>query len=149
MHTFKATEFTAVDKDGVFTQAETETLAWMAEGKENSCIAMLRGHGLPGAKKLVHSVMEKLHANTRTLAISRAFVCGYLQANDIKATLKRTGKQLVIAVAMAISGWALQAQDTSEVARRVQARNVRIVRIGRPGNPLEANLNLWLEPSAC
>lgn len=80
MRTFTATEFTACNLDHRFTNAELQTLAWMAEGKENSAIGLLRGHGEPGAKKLVSAVLHKLNCNNRCLAIARAFAAGYLTA---------------------------------------------------------------------
>lgn len=80
METYNATEFTACNKDGLFTKSQLETLAWMAEGKENFAIGLLRGHGEPGAKKLASQVMHKLGCNNRCLAIARAFANGYLKA---------------------------------------------------------------------
>lgn len=80
MDTFTATEFTACNKDNLFTKSQLETLAWMAEGKENFAIGLLRGHGEPGAKKLTCQVMHKLQCNNRCLAVSRAFALGYLKA---------------------------------------------------------------------
>ncbi|MBY6032166.1 helix-turn-helix transcriptional regulator [Marinobacter daepoensis] len=94
MQTFTATEFTACNLNHRFTNAELETLAWMAEGKENSAIGLLRGHGEPGAKKLVSSVLHKLDCNNRCLAIARAFANGYLKAS--KSTLQTIAALLII-----------------------------------------------------
>ncbi|MCD1628277.1 helix-turn-helix transcriptional regulator [Marinobacter shengliensis] len=101
MQTFTATEFTACNLNHRFTNAELETLAWMAEGKENSAIGLLRGHGEPGAKKLVSSVLHKLDCNNRCLAISRAFATGYLKAT--KAAKKST-LQAIAALLIIVSG---------------------------------------------
>lgn len=97
MQTFTATEFTACNLNHLFTRAELETLAWMAEGKENSAIGLLRGHGEPGAKKLVSSVLHKLNCNNRCLAIARAFSNGYLKAT-------RSTLQVVAALLIVVSG---------------------------------------------
>ncbi|MCE0760697.1 helix-turn-helix transcriptional regulator [Marinobacter sp. G11] len=97
MQTFTATEFTACNLNHLFTRAELETLAWMAEGKENSAIGLLRGHGEPGAKKLVSSVLHKLNCNNRCLAIARAFSNGYLKAT-------RNTLQVVAALLIVVSG---------------------------------------------
>lgn len=97
MQTFTATEFTACNLNQRFTPAELETLAWMAEGKENSVIGMLRGHGEPGAKKLVSSVLRKLDCNNRCLAIARAFATGYLKA-------KQSALQAIAAFLIIVSG---------------------------------------------
>lgn len=97
MDTFTATEFTACNKNRKFTNAELETLAWMAEGKENFAIGLLRGHGEPGAKKLVSAVLHKLDCNNRCLAIARAFAKGYLMA-------KASSTQLIAAGLIVISG---------------------------------------------
>jgi len=97
MQTFTATEFTACNLNHLFTRAELETLAWMAEGKENSAIGLLRGHGEPGAKKLVSSVLHKLNCNNRCLAIARAFATGYLKAT-------RSTLQVVAALLIVVSG---------------------------------------------
>jgi len=97
MQTFTATEFTACNLNHRFTNAELETLAWMAEGKENSAIGLLRGHGEPGAKKLVSSVLHKLNCNNRCLAIARAFSNGYLKAT-------RSTLQVVAALLIVVSG---------------------------------------------
>lgn len=97
MQTFTATEFTACNLNHRFTNAELETLAWMAEGKENSAIGLLRGHGEPGAKKLVSSVLHKLNCNNRCLAIARAFSNGYLKAT-------RSTLQVVAAFLIVVSG---------------------------------------------
>jgi len=97
MQTFTATEFTACNLNHLFTRAELETLAWMAEGKENSAIGLLRGHGEPGAKKLVSSVLHKLNCNNRCLAIARAFSSGYLKA-------ARNTLQVVAALLIVVSG---------------------------------------------
>lgn len=94
MQTFTATEFTACNLNHRFTNAELETLAWMAEGKENSAIGLLRGHGEPGAKKLVSSVLHKLDCNNRCLAIARAFANGYLKASN--STLQTIAALLII-----------------------------------------------------
>lgn len=94
MKTFTATEFTACNLNHRFTNAELETLAWMAEGKENSAIGLLRGHGEPGAKKLVSSVLHKLDCNNRCLAIARAFANGYLKASN--STLQTIAALLII-----------------------------------------------------
>lgn len=94
MQTFTATEFTACNRNHRFTNAELETLAWMAEGKENSAIGLLRGHGEPGAKKLVSSVLHKLDCNNRCLAIARAFANGYLKASN--STLQTIAALLII-----------------------------------------------------
>lgn len=101
MQTFTATEFTACNRNQRFTPAELETLAWMAEGKENSAIGLLRGHGEPGAKKLVSSVLHKLDCNNRCLAIARAFAGGYLKAKAIAETAADTARQ---SAAKAIAG---------------------------------------------
>lgn len=97
MKTFHATEFTACNKDGLFTQSQLEALAWMAEGKENAVIGMLRGHGEPGAKKLVGQVLLKLQCNNRCLAIARAFSRGYLVA-------KNAAPMALVAFLIAVSG---------------------------------------------
>src|SRR5690606_1417588 len=97
MQTFTATEFTACNLNHRFTNAELETLAWMAEGKENSAIGLLRGHGEPGAKKLVSSVLHNLTCNNRRLAIARAFSNGYLKAT-------RSTLQVVAALLIVVSG---------------------------------------------
>ncbi|RBP74079.1 helix-turn-helix transcriptional regulator [Marinobacter nauticus] len=94
MQTFTATEFTACNLNHRFTNAELETLAWMAEGKENGAIGLLRGHGEPGAKKLVSSVLHKLDCNNRCLAIARAFANGYLKASN--STLQTIAALLII-----------------------------------------------------
>ena len=94
MQTFTATEFTACNLNHRFTNAELETLAWMAEGKENSAIGLLRGHGEPGAKKLVSSVLHKLDCHNRCLAITREFAKGYLKAT--KSTLQTIAALLII-----------------------------------------------------
>lgn len=94
MQTFTATEFTACNRNHRFTNAELETLAWMAEGKENSAIGLLRGHGEPGAKKLVSSVLHKLDCNNRCLAVARAFANGYLKASN--STLQTIAALLII-----------------------------------------------------
>lgn len=97
MQTFTATEFTACNKDDLFTQSQLETLAWMAEGKENFAIGLLRGHGEPGAKKLASQVMHKLQCNNRCLAIARAFANGYL-------TAKACATQAIAAFLIVVSG---------------------------------------------
>lgn len=101
MQTFTATEFTACNLNHRFTNAELETLAWMAEGKENSAIGQLRGHGEPGAKKLVSAVLHKLECNNRCLAVARAFATGYLKA--AKAAKKST-LQAIAALLILVSG---------------------------------------------
>jgi len=73
----------------------------MAEGKENSAIGLLRGHGEPGAKKLVSSVLHKLDCNNRCLAISRAFATGYLKAAKIA---RQSTLQAIAALLIIISG---------------------------------------------
>jgi len=93
MQTFTATEFTACNLNHRFTNAELETLAWMAEGKENSAIGLLRGHGEPGAKKLVSNVLHKLDCNNRCLAIARAFANGYLQATQATEKAAKAARQ--------------------------------------------------------
>lgn len=97
METFTATEFTACNRGGNLTRSELETLAWMAEGKENSVIGTLRGHGEPGAKKLVSSVLHKFDCNSRCLAVARAFARGYLLA-------KASTTQAIAALLIVISG---------------------------------------------
>lgn len=97
MDTYTATEFTACNLRNRFTRAELETLAWMAEGKENAVIGAIRGHGEPGAKKLASQVMHKLQCNNRCLAISRAFAAGYLKS-------RQASLQIVAAALIIISG---------------------------------------------
>lgn len=139
MKTFAATEFTARDPDGRFTRAELEVLAWMAEGKENVAIGLIRGHGLPGAKKLTRNVMQKLEANNRCLAISRAFALGYLIACD----LSRAPRHLA-AIGLFVCGSLLSnIVDSSEDLHRRGAKSSRIVRTGR--HDLDNPLNNWLE----
>ncbi|WP_396623061.1 helix-turn-helix transcriptional regulator [Marinobacter sp. W-8] len=108
MQTFTATEFTACNLNHRFTNAELETLAWMAEGKENSAIGLLRGHGEPGAKKLVSSVLHKLDCNNRCLAIARAFSGGYLKAanatKQIAKAAKQSALQMVAGFLIIVSG---------------------------------------------
>lgn len=137
MKTFTATEFTAVNKDGRLTQAELETLAWMSEGKENAAIGMLRGHGTPGAKKLVASVMLKFHANTRCLAVARAFRDGFV-------TAAKHPRHLAAALMILGSGWVGTALPDADVYRRGSTRS-STVRIGPRGpGRLETDLNNWL-----
>lgn len=138
MQHFTATEFTAVNKDGRFTPAELETLAYMGEGKENAAIAMLRGHGTPGAKKLVASVMLKLNASTRTLAVARACIHGYIVA------ARDNPRHLAAALLIIASGWVGSTLPDSDVYRRGGTRSTS-VRIGPRGpGRLEMDLNNWL-----
>ncbi len=108
MDTFTATEFTACNKDNLFTKSQLETLAWMAEGKENFAIGILRGHGEPGAKKLTCQVMHKLQCNNRCLAVARAFKEGYLKAADtsrkVAEATKNNAAKAIAGVLIVISG---------------------------------------------
>ncbi|MDX1816092.1 MAG: helix-turn-helix transcriptional regulator [Marinobacter sp.] len=138
MQTFDSTEFTARNKGNLFTKSQLETLAWMAEGKENAAIGMLRGHGEPGAKKLVAQVMVKLHCNNRSLAVSRAFAAGYLIAKA------NAGKVIAIFL-LVISSWLAVVGDDHDLYRRTNG-GTRITRTGgRTTRRLDEQLNNWLE----
>lgn len=141
MQTFTATEFTACNKDNLFTKSQLETLAWMAEGKENFAIGILRGHGEPGAKKLTCQVMHKLECNNRCLAIARAFSKGYLIAKDVATGFADTPKHLIITIAIAYGSFAACVGDGQDFAR-VAGRTPRITRIGgRNSNRHELSLD--------
>lgn len=129
METFTATEFTACNKNRKFTNAELETLAWMAEGKENFAIGLLRGHGEPGAKKLVSAVLHKLNCNNRCLAISRAFAQGYLTAKDIAKGMADSPKHLLATLAISYGSFAACLDEGHEFTR-LAGRAPRIGRIG-------------------
>src|SRR5690554_3393320 len=122
MQTFTATEFTARNKGGLFTQSQLETLAWMAEGKENSVIGQLRGHGEPGAKKLASQVMHKLQCNNRCLAVSRAFSKGYLVA-------KCATTRALIAFLIVLSGIATSTGTGDPFMRTTSCRCQRVNRV--------------------
>lgn len=122
MQTYSATEFTARNKGGLFTQSQLETLAWMAEGKENSVIGLLRGHGEPGAKKLVSQVMHKLQCNNRCLAIARAFSNGYLVA-------KTSTARALIAFLIVLSGIAASTGAGDQFVRTASSRNQSVNRV--------------------
>lgn len=122
MKTFHATEFTACNKDGLFTPSQLETLAWMAEGKENSVIGMLRGHGEPGAKKLVSQVLQKLQCNNRCLAIARAFSKGYLVANTSSA-------RALVAFLIVLSGIAAGTGAGDQLMRTASSRSNSVNRV--------------------
>lgn len=137
MDTFTATEFTAINKDGRLTRAELETLAWMSEGKENAAIGMLRGHGTPGAKKLVSNVMLKFGANTRGLAIARACLAGFVVA-------AANPRHFAAAFLILASSWVSTTLPDSDVYRRGANRSTS-VRLGPRGpGRLEMDLNNWL-----
>jgi len=136
MNKFTATEFTAVNKDGRLTPAELETLAWMSEGKENAAIGMLRGHGTPGAKKLVASVMLKFNANTRCLAVARAFRDGFIVA-------VKNPRHLAAALMILGGGFIGSTLPDSDVYRRGATRSTS-VRLTRGFRRLEMDLNDWL-----
>ena len=141
METFTATEFTACNKDHRFTPAELETLAWMAEGKENAAIGLLRGHGEPGAKKLTSQVMHKLQCNNRCLAISRAFAKGYLIAKDVAKGFADTPQHLIVTLAIAYGSYAACVGDGQDFAR-VAGRTPRITRTGgRTGSRSDLSLD--------
>jgi len=122
MQTFTATEFTARNKGGLFTQSQLETLAWMAEGKENSVIGVLRGHGEPGAKKLASQVMHKLQCNNRCLAIARAFSKGYLIAKSSTA-------RALVAFLIVLSGIAAGTGAGDQLMRTASSRTQRVHRV--------------------
>jgi len=137
MDTFTATEFTAINKDGRLTRAELETLAWMSEGKENAAIGILRGHGTPGAKKLVSNVMLKFNANSRCLAIARACRDGFVVA-------AAKPRHLTAAFLILASSWVSTTLPDSDVYRRGANRSTS-VRLGPRGpGRLEMDLNNWL-----
>ena len=133
METFTATEFTACNKDGLFTQSQLETLAWMAEGKENFAIGMLRGHGEPGAKKLTSQVMHKLECNNRCLAIARAFTRGYLKARTAaekaaEAT-KNNAAKAIAGVLIVISGITAGTGTGDSFLRTASSRSQGVYRV--------------------
>jgi DNA-binding CsgD family transcriptional regulator len=137
MQTFNATEFTACNKGDLFTQSQLETLAWMAEGKENAVIGVLRGHGEPGAKKLVGQVMLKMHCNSRCLAVARAFAAGYLIA-------KANATKVIAIFLLVVSGWMAVIGDHNNMYRRANGGS-RITRTGgRTNKSLDDLINNWL-----
>lgn len=128
MKTFSATEFIACNKDGLFTQSQLETLAWMAEGKENAVIGMLRGHGEPGAKKLVSQVMHKMQCNNRCLAIARAFKKGYLVA-------KTSAARTLVMCLIVLSGFAATTGSGDQFVRLSSRSSARVRwEYAMPGN---------------
>ena len=133
MDPFAATEFTACNKDGLFTQSQLETLAWMAEGKENFAIGMLRGHGEPGAKKLTSQVMHKLECNNRCLAIARAFSRGYLKARTAaeKAAeaAKNNAAKAIAGVLIVISGITAGTGTGDSFLRTASSRSQGVYRV--------------------
>ena len=133
MQTFSATDFTACNKDGLFTQSQLETLAWMAEGKENFAIGMLRGHGEPGAKKLTSQVMHKLECNNRCLAIARAFSRGYLKARTAaeKAAeaAKNNAAKAIAGVLIVISGITAGTGTGDSFLRTASSRSQGVYRV--------------------
>ena len=133
MQTFSATEFTACNKGGLFTQSQLETLAWMAEGKENFAIGILRGHGEPGAKKLTSQVMHKLECNNRCLAIARAFSRGYLKARTAaekaaEAT-KNNAAKTIAGVLIVISGITAGTGTGDSFLRTASSRSQGVYRV--------------------
>ena len=133
MDTFTATEFTACNKNNLFTKSQLETLAWMAEGKENFAIGMLRGHGEPGAKKLTSQVMQKLHCNNRCLAVARAFKEGYLKAADTtrKAAevAKNNAAKAIAGVLIVISGITAGTGTGDSFLRTASSRSQGVYRV--------------------
>lgn len=129
MDTFTATEFTARNIGNTLTQAELETLAWIAEGKENAVIGLLRGHGEPGAKKLVSNVLHKFDCNSRCLAIARAFSRGYLIAAKAgKAVCDNPGKTLAAAL-IVFSGLTAGTGDGQSFTRTASSRSQSTYRV--------------------
>ncbi|WP_412535928.1 helix-turn-helix transcriptional regulator [Marinobacter sp. MIT932201] len=133
METFTATEFTACNINNRFTRSQLETLAWMAEGKENFAIGMLRGHGEPGAKKLTSQVMHKLECNNRCLAIARAFTRGYLKARTAaekaaEAT-KNNAAKAIAGVLIVISGITAGTGTGDSFLRTASSRSQGVYRV--------------------
>ena len=54
------------------SRRESEVLAWVAQGKTNSELAMILGMSLPTAKKHMEHILQKLGVETRTAAAAMA-----------------------------------------------------------------------------
>ena len=131
MAEFHGSEFTGIDPAGIFTPRQLECLVWMAEGKENSAIAPLIGRQRSTAKRHVEDAMHKLDANSRCLAVSRAFARGFLKLRDA----------LVIALAL-LAGAGAPVDDLADRYRRPpRSSAIRTIRTTR--NSVDDLLQDW------
>jgi DNA-binding CsgD family transcriptional regulator len=145
MQTFTTPEFTARNVNNQLTPGELETLAWMAEGKDNAVIGMLRGHGESGAAKFVTQILRKLDSHSRCHAVARAFARGLLVSKEATENLAKAPRHL-LAIALLFSGSFFAALDSTEDLCRLSRRMPRTSKTTRvAGRSLELTLDTLLQ----
>ena len=66
----------------LLSERELEVLHWLAEGKTDREIAKILGKSVNTVRNQVHSILEKMRAQTRTHAAAKAVALGLLRLDS-------------------------------------------------------------------